>query len=230
MQLFINEKGEILSKQILINYLISDDIDTETDVRCRSSGELNFQVLLLRYWIKRVEIHSRDAKTQPNVQRIKYIDFVPKMDDSGKEFEKIDEVVKRVNEKIKAEEITGKIINIQTYSCSAEQNWEFDPENTKPMNLIGKIVYILRIFYEVGPPHEEEIGLADFIPECMSGGSLLKRPKFESQTAILQRASKWLSENPEINFCSAVSIDVKLKSSEISFLIKIHKNKYLYKY
>ncbi|CAG2183129.1 unnamed protein product, partial [Oppiella nova] len=41
---------------------------------------------------------------------------------------------------------------------------------------------------------------------------MFKRPQFESQSCVLRNASKWLSENPEINFCSAMSLDVKLKS------------------
>ncbi|CAG2180316.1 unnamed protein product, partial [Oppiella nova] len=66
-------------------------------------------------------------------------------------------------------------------------------------------------FYVLGPIHEEEVGLADFVPQYLEGG-VFRKPKFESQSCVLRNASKWLSENPEINFCSAMSLDVKLKS------------------
>lgn len=73
---------------------------------------------------------------------------------------------------------------------------------------------IVRIYYEEGSSSEEEIGMADFVPLHLSGGSLFSRPEFESFDNVISRASRWLSENPEINFRNAQSIDFKLKSSE----------------
>jgi len=206
IKLTLNEFEQIQRKQILTSYNGFSDLPEFTP------GQQ--QVLLLRFYIKRVDKRSIDNKLGRIVQQIRYLDFAPKIINQNNEFENIDEVVMRMNQSIKSEEVQGKIINIQTIACSTGQDWSFDPECSEPSTLIGKSVYILRIFYELGPPHEEEVGFADFVPECQSGGNFLKRPKFESQSALLQRASKWLSDNPEINFCNSQSIDIKLKSSE----------------
>ncbi|CAG2170349.1 unnamed protein product, partial [Oppiella nova] len=126
-------------------------------------------------------------------------------------FESIDEVVARLNGAIIAEEITRKVLNVQTLACTATQDWQIDSGSFVSNSWVGNVVYLLRVFYVLEPIHEEEVGLAGFVPQCLEGG-LFRKPKFESQSCLLRKASKWLSENPEINFCSAMSLDVKLKS------------------
>lgn len=187
----------------------------------QSRVPVQFRVHLLRLWIKRFETSPED-KLRPIIPQIQYKDFVPKRIKDN-EFENIDSVVERINKSIRNEEINGKVLSVQTLACSARQDWTIDEDTTQSKTWIGKFVYVLRIFIALGPIHEEEIGLADFIPECLSGGNFFKRPKFETQSDVLRKASKWLSENPEINFCSSSSIDVKLKSSKnlSKFLTKI---------
>jgi len=58
------------------------------------------------------------------------------------------------------------------------------------------------------------VGLADFIPNHLSGGGLFSRPKFEGQDLVLGKVSTWMSENPEIIFCNAQTIDVQMISSK----------------
>ncbi|XP_054164398.1 uncharacterized protein LOC128962087 [Oppia nitens] len=126
---------------------------------------------------------------------LQYRDFIPKLVDKDRhQFESVDDVIKRLNHAINNQEFNGKILNIQTLAFRAGNQWQVNTETT------GQSRPLI------------EVGFADFIPQCLSGGSIFKRPVFESQQFILEKASKWLSDNPEINYCSAVSMDVKLKS------------------
>lgn len=58
-------------------------------------------------------------------------------------------------------------------------------------------------------------GIADFAPQQISGGGFFKRPKFEDFNEVIDRASCWLSQNSDLNFCNAQSIDIKLKSCKL---------------
>ncbi|CAG2179907.1 unnamed protein product, partial [Oppiella nova] len=168
---------------------------------------------MIRLWIQPFDTREYNEKVRPIVPQIQFRDFEPRILDSrNNTFESIDEVVARLNGAINAEEITGKVLNVQTLACSATQDWKVDPQSTQSKPWVGKTVFVLRVYYALGPTHEEEVGLADFVPQYLVGGGMFKRPKFESQSCLLRKASKWLSENPEINFCSAMSLDVKLKS------------------
>ena len=228
----INDRGEIEDKQILNTFSITGDLSEETvklhNKLMQNKEPVQFRVLMLRVWIRRFDI-SPDDKLRPIIPQLAYKDFVPNRlasdNECRAEFENIDVVMERVNEAVRKEEINGKIVNVQTLSVSAEQDWSIDPDSTQTKTWIGKIVYIIRVFYVLGPICEEEVGFADFVPECLSGGSMFKRPKFETQSDLLTKASKWLSENPEINFCSSSSIDVKLKSSEYQILANGGKRK-----
>ncbi|CAG2167095.1 unnamed protein product, partial [Oppiella nova] len=197
----VSQSGAIIGKRICKEF--------KTNEQGPVFGCNTHPVKMLRVWIKPVDSREYNEKVRPIVPQIQFRDFEPRiLDSSNNRFESIDEVVARLNGAINAEEITGKILNVQTLACSATQDWKVDPQSTQSMIWKGKMVYVLRVFYVLGPIHEEEVGLADFVPQCLGGEELFKRPKFESQSCLLRKASKWLSENPEINFCSAMSLDV----------------------
>ncbi|XP_054164386.1 uncharacterized protein LOC128962077 [Oppia nitens] len=215
----VDERGVITWKDILKTYTISEDTQEYKDnvrtwhvVRlCRDP--VDYRVLLYRLWIRPFDPRDYNEKVRPIIPVLQYRDFEPKLlDKNNHQFESIDDVMKRLNQAINQEELNGKILNIQTLAFRADNQWQVNTETSQSRPWIGKIVYVLRVYYALGPIFDEEVGFADFIPQCLSGGSIFKRPKFESQQFILEKASKWLSDNPEINFCSAVSMDVKLKS------------------
>ncbi|CAG2166541.1 unnamed protein product [Oppiella nova] len=208
--------GTVTYKKLLTTYSINDEgllsqwgASYDTLV---SEGTACFRVKLLRLWVRPFDSSEFNDKVRPIVPQIQFRDFEPQiLDSSSNRFESIDEVVARLNGAINAEVITGKILNVQTLACSATPDWEIDSQTNVSDSWVGRIVYVLRVFYMLGPINEEEVGLADFVPQYLEGG-VFRKPKFESQSCVLRNASKWLSENPEINFCSAMSLDVKLKS------------------
>lgn len=167
------------------------------------------QLSVDRLWIKRREdIRSKDLEAE--VPRLKYMDFEPLRKDGN--FENLDDVVARINAKIRAQNFDGRrLITIESLNVEANSDWKIDTELSVAEES-SRHVTIIRLFYEEGPCLEEEVGIADFTPHHLSGGSLFKRPHFEHFSSIIDRASQWLSDNPEINFLNAQSIDIKLKS------------------
>jgi hypothetical protein len=196
--------------------------------------DINYEMNLYRIWLRRrSELYSGEtnglAKKSKDLapQKIKFEDFAPdikspelKAEKEGREreinesqFETLDDLVRKINDKIKNEEIGGRILNVQTIKCPADDNWEFDGQETDPKTS-GKYIFLLRVFYEVGPPGDSLVGLADFIPQHISGGGLFSWPKFETQKEVLAKLSSWISENPEIIFCNAQTVDILLISSK----------------
>ncbi|CAG2110036.1 unnamed protein product [Medioppia subpectinata] len=172
-------------------------------------GDFETSLKVLRVWIKRrEEMVVKEAESETSV--LKYMDFEPLRKDGN--FENLDDVVSRINAKIRAQNFDGKrLITIESLNVEANGDWKIDTELSVAEES-SRHVTIIRLFYEEGSCLEEEIGIADFTPHHLSGGSLFKRPHFEKFSSIIDRASQWLSDNPEINFLNAQSIDIKLKS------------------
>lgn len=139
-----------------------------------------------------------------------------------KVLEKMNEVTDRINLDISSESaFPGPVLNVTTFPCySASGGNHLNlPSVDKESELLksDSIINVVRVFYdstEEASPQEDLIGFADFIPECISGGGFIKYPKFESQSKLVQKASRWLAQNPEINFLNSSSVDIKLKSSK----------------
>ncbi|XP_054161102.1 uncharacterized protein LOC128959187 [Oppia nitens] len=175
-------------------------------------GDFETSLKVLRVWIKRRD-EERDAPVE-----LKYKDFEPIRKDGS--FDNLDDVVNRINDQIRSKELTGsRLITIEALNVVANGEWRIDTELSVADESVRHVT-IIRVFYEssvggVGGDNglfNEHIGIADFTPHHLSGGSLFKRPHFESFSSIIDRASQWLSDNPEINFLNAQSIDIKLKS------------------
>uniref|UniRef100_T1KXM2 Uncharacterized protein n=1 Tax=Tetranychus urticae TaxID=32264 RepID=T1KXM2_TETUR len=167
----------------------------------------------LRIWIK---LKQRTIQRHGSVlyQELNYTDLVPEIDEKGS-FKKLDDLVERANILIRKEEIQGRIICVETVTYEADTDWKVDPDETLSA-LSTKKLFILRIFYEEGLPLQEEIDIIDFVPKHLSGGGFFKRPKFESYTQVMSRASQWLSQNRHLNYRNAQSIDIKLSIKSLT--------------
>ncbi|CAG2115730.1 unnamed protein product, partial [Medioppia subpectinata] len=218
IEIVIDQRGEVVGKHILSTFTITEDNPEYQDGVAlhhftQSKAPIHFRVKMLRLWLLPFDPNEYNEKIRPIVPQIQFRDFEPRsLTDIPGEFESCDDVMARLNDAVNAEEITGKVLNVQTLACGASHEWRVDAQSTQAKPWVGKTVYVLRVFYALGPIHEELVGLADFVPECLVGGGVFKKPKFESQSSLVRKASKWLSDNPEVNFCSASSMDVKLKS------------------
>ncbi|RWS29265.1 hypothetical protein B4U80_10132 [Leptotrombidium deliense] len=187
--------------------------------------EKNNVLRALRLWIKRREVVPVNKDTSDICQVLNYLDVIPLNKDdsdySGTKFENLDELVERVNANISNNGIDGRIITLETLQCEAGTDWKVDPE-VSLSSFSSKNMFILRIFYEQGTPCDELInvsmqtypfaGIVDFVPKHISGGGFFRKPKFETYSEVMSRATKWLSQNPDVNFKNAQSVDIKLKS------------------
>ena len=68
---------------------------------------------------------------------------------------------------------------------------------------------VIRIFFILGQPLHEKVGLADFAPLS------LNRLNGESYSDILRRASLWCSQQVGVRFTNVQSIEMKLKCGEL---------------
>ena len=108
----------------------------------------------------------------------------------------------------------GEIITIETlYYPVTTSEWTIDQKNS--VNLFpSRCVSVIRIFYlhsELEMQTFPLIGIKDFVPKQISGGGFFKMPVFESFSRVLERASNWISTNPELKFKNAQCLEVKMK-------------------
>ena len=85
--------------------------------------------------------------------------MTPELTDISKcKFERLDDVIQRLNQRIRSGGINGNIITIESLQCNASIDWKIDSQ-TSLTTFTNKIVFILRIFYQNGgPPCDQEIG------------------------------------------------------------------------
>lgn len=165
-------------------------------------------------------------------------------DDSKRCLEKMEQIINRINLDILNRKFEGNILCVTTFPCY--NNEEVGGHKWKERNLtipIGAIVSVVRVFclinehlrYPTETSVEQSknyqgdlIGFADFIPECISGGGFINYPKFETQSMLIQKASKWFAQNPELKFLNCSSVDIKLKSSKWKSVCLLFKSVFFY--
>lgn len=108
----------------------------------------------------------------------------------------------------------GDIITIETlYYPVTSSSWTIDQKNS--VNLFpSRCVSVIRIFYLESDEEVKSfpiIGIKDFVPKQISGGGFFKMPVFECFSRVLERASEWISSNPELKFKNAQCLEVKMK-------------------
>ncbi|CAG2119113.1 unnamed protein product, partial [Medioppia subpectinata] len=91
-----------------------------------------------------------------------------------------------MNATIRSGGLEGKIITIESLSYDATNDWKIDPE-VSLSSMSSKNMFILRIFYEIGLPSTQEIGIQDFLPQMISRGTFFKRPRFETFDKVIER-------------------------------------------
>ena len=175
-----------------------------------------WDITIVRLWMMRRE----ESIEEGNQQTLKHIDFTPRLDveDDKQRFKKLDVVLERINREIqsgKTDLKMGEIITIETlYFPVATSEWKIDYTNSAHL-FPSRCVSIIRIFYSEAPTEVTTfplIGIKDFAPKQISGGSFFKRPVFEQFSDVLSRASDWISQNPDHEFKNAQCLEVKMKS------------------
>lgn len=202
-------------------------------------------VLMLRVWFRKKNCFGEMIDSSPIIAFNDYLPQTMAADDyyqdkkiskekkkrfnSGKDnkecLEKIEQIINRINLDILNQKFEGNILCVTTFPC---YNLEENSINSKNVNIpIGSIVNVVRVFSLISRNQSNRsnncqidlIGFADFIPECISGGGFIKYPKFQTQSALIQKASKWMTQNPELKFLNCSSVDIKLRSSKYCLML-----------
>ncbi|XP_054164434.1 uncharacterized protein LOC128962114 [Oppia nitens] len=214
------ERGEAISKQILIVYRSNELTDVPGGAAPPGRVTANYRVTMLRLWI-RPAVQQQPYGNQPII--IQFSDYKPEQQVVGnggggggggggddKCLETIDDVVRRLNDD---DTINGRILNVQTVGFTATSDGQLDTGYTQSTQWSARTVYVLRVFYLLGGRQDGLVSVIDFMPDLIEKGSMFRRPKYESQSALVGKAYKWLTANSGVQFLNAESVDMKLKSS-----------------
>ncbi|KAI1289768.1 hypothetical protein HDE_09260 [Halotydeus destructor] len=176
-------------------------------------GDAHNSLMGLRLWMAR-----KDEGSPLEAAVLKYVEFTPRPDDDddSTRFKKLDLVLERINREIregKSDLLLGDVITIETLYYPADSSWKTEAE-CKVHLFPSRCISLIRIFYfEAKTPPETYpvIGIKDFVPKHISGGSLFKKPTFEPLSDVISRASSWLSHHPDADFRNAQCLEVKMK-------------------
>ncbi|CAH1785643.1 unnamed protein product [Owenia fusiformis] len=127
-------------------------------------------------------------------------------------FQSLEDALKQWNERLDENPIPGKLLNIETFEMKYSETSFFestenhvDPEVTawtQRESTSKMFVHVLRVFYVIGPPSGEKLGIMNFTPyllEEMPRTFSVRQPKFEAYTSVLDRATNWVVQNQAIN-------------------------------
>lgn len=156
---------------------------------------------------------------------LKYIDFQPHRI-GGNAFESIDDILGRINERLaQADARKWNLISLQSLKIEANSDWNLTDPEVSLAEESARHLIILRLYYEEFNYRDSElwpgsssvatVGIEDFKPRHLSGGSFFKRPQFEPFSSLVQRSAKWLTGQTGVQFLNAQSIDVKVKSCKL---------------
>ncbi|PAA84439.1 hypothetical protein BOX15_Mlig026318g1, partial [Macrostomum lignano] len=167
-----------------------------THTRGSKFGSLVF-VRGLRMWV-----------TQRNdipMQQLWYINVLPKpapkTDNSlFPEFEDLKQTCDAMNMQFGVNPLPGTILNMEQMELlfqrwGNKRNIDLDKTYQLVRQDKGKFYLIgLRIYYMVGPPLNEKIGIVSLLPEA-THRSGMQRPKFSDYTSLVNKAIKWIGQN-----------------------------------
>lgn len=214
--LFDHPGWEILSCETVAQFISKSEKDVDYSA----------DVYTLRMWIRRANInYSESCDTV-----FWFKDFTPQRREDDQNFETMEDLIETINEDILAGRINGKILQIETIKVIADQNWHCrsdatfisDGKTSRDIHRFTNVLLGVRIFFQIGELFEDEVVLADFVPEFDledddSGkeedleSPTERRTKSERFSSLIKRASDWLVRNPELNFCNAQATDIRVR-------------------
>lgn len=178
--------------------------------------------LICRLWLRRRD-EEEEKISNNEAATLKFIDFIPKR--TGNVFESVDDLLVSVNGRIQQPDAKRwKLITLESLKVESNTDWTIDTEASLAEESQRHLT-ILRLFFQVLDDSDEEwgkftIGVEDFRPHHLSGGSFFKRPHFESFSSLVNRATKWLAGQQSVYFLNAQSIDIKVKSCKHGELLQ----------
>lgn len=114
-------------------------------------------------------------------------------------------------------------MQIETIKIGATDDWEYrndatyisDGKTTRDIHRFTNVIIGIRVFFQIGSWLEDEIVLVDFVPEfdcnVMDTGNSLQSGNKEKFSDLIDKSSKWLALNPDLNFCNAQAVDIRVR-------------------
>ncbi|XP_067141148.1 uncharacterized protein [Centruroides vittatus] len=170
----------------------------------------------LRLWV----VPRSDARHPP--QKIGYLNLVPQPKEPSSlfgtgQFKTLSDILEKFN-KSAATNPPGRILSIESQEMKLPSWSNFDPDRsswTEHGRGQTHFLFVVRIFFEYGPPAAEEIGIADFVPVMLADGGLFSIPQFEPFSNVIARASQWCEQQRFLRFCNAQSLEIKMKGGAV---------------
>lgn len=138
--------------------------------------------------------------SSPKAQQIGYYNIMPQVTVGffrTEAAERLDTLLAMANQLFSGNPIQGTIITVETVALVLRSSSGVDPDCTSWSETGNDTyVYMLRIFYNHGPPSFEMIGVADFIPATLKEATLFGRPDFERFPQVLAKAHRWVFQQP----------------------------------
>ncbi|KAG0443795.1 hypothetical protein HPB47_014518 [Ixodes persulcatus] len=185
----------------------SEVVNTERMTYYEYGEQSTRYVRSLRLWL----VPRLDQSRPP--QQIEYRNLIPQQTGHAglfgmPTFETLHELLERYNQQLRYQPMPGELPWPPHYS-------NFDPDRSYWSEYGGRnrhFLFVVRVFYELGSAGCEEIGVADFVPQCTTTGGLFSFPRYEPFCNVIGRSAQWCSQQRSLRFCNAQSLEVKLKS------------------
>ncbi|GFN88347.1 hypothetical protein PoB_001485300 [Plakobranchus ocellatus] len=231
MPQFIAIRCETISTKLGKDYNLDNDA---TLTHCSSNGR-NVYLRVLRLWV------TPRAENAPlaSPQQISYITVLPDHPNGDLStflsslaggatnrtvgdlalptFDNMQETVDKLNKHLQAKPLPGKILCIETLSFKCQESNTSDKLKTEASvwseGGANARVFLqgLRVFYVVGQPAYETIGIHDEEPDMMqSVEGMGLRLKFATFDQTVTKAAAWLKKEKGIRVVSVQSVNVKL--------------------
>ncbi|XP_074643325.1 uncharacterized protein LOC141900365 [Tubulanus polymorphus] len=152
----------------------------------------------LRLWF------AIDPSFKPSAPlQLQYIDLKPRNLNSSHEYvsyPRLDEVIKEFNEGLRTRPLEGSVVSIDTVTLKIDKEiWKHLDGNISTEQTSWPDIYkqhlfqFIRVFYLIGPPKYEYVGIQDFVPHKTCGrGVFHGTPEYTSYSSMLPALQTWL--------------------------------------
>ncbi|UYV80869.1 ZC3H11A [Cordylochernes scorpioides] len=179
-----------------VEFKLGEDIESMTYLE--TCHGVNQFIRGLRLWL----VPRLDPSRPP--QYLKHLNLVPDPEET------LDDVLLRFNQLMETVPLPGRILTVETQEMKVPSSGAFDPDksNWSEMgNHERHFIFVLRIFFEYGPPAHEDLGVRDFVPHILNK----ELPFYETFSQLVKRASAWCSRQELLRVCHAQSVEIKIK-------------------
>lgn len=159
----------------------------------------------LRLWIIPSDgLHAH----QQQLGYVNHIPPVPPRQNGALHFEELGTVIaSRLNDSFRSNPLPGKVLTVETLSISCSNDGACDPDRTIYVES-GRFGCGLRIFFDIGVPSYETIGIVDFFPRhVLQPGDRpndyhFRKTKYEPFPHLFGQVSQWCREQQQVRICN----------------------------